>query len=312
MKYKILLTLLLAFSLSIAKTNAQEIERSYTLVNPSITHDLKPGEKTQGTTELINESNTPLTFKITIQDYIVNDTKGTPVMLSPNTFSQKYSAASWISAFPTSFTINPKQTQIVTYKINVPANARPGGHYGAIIYSPQITQTKSSTGGTINTQMGSLFYLNIFGDIKQQAQIIKFAADKFYEYGPITILSQIKNLGDLHINPKGSIRVTGLFSNQEQSLPSYNIFPESQRDFENTFGQTFMLGRYKAQLSATYGKDNNLPLSATFYFWVFPWRIALVTGLSLIALILLILYIKKRRKEALSQSKEVKIDSQEL
>ena len=47
-----------------------------------------------------------------------------------------------------------------------------------------------------------------------------------------------------------------------------------------------MIGPYKAVLMASYGVNNNLPLTATVYFWVFPWRIALVITLAIIAIIL--------------------------
>jgi len=288
----------------------QEIERSYTLVNPSIFHDLTPGEKTEGVSKIINQSNVPLTFQITIQDYIVYDTKGTPVMLSPNSLSQKYSAASWISASPNVFTLGPGQKQTVNYKIEVPAEARPGGHYAAIIYSPVSATSEIATGGRINTQIGSLFYLSIKGNIKEEAQLLKFEASRFYEYGPVTILTRIKNLGDLHIAPKGSIKVTGLFFEQKQDLPNHNIFPETARDFENNFGSMFMLGQYKAQLIASYGQNNNLPLTATFYFWVFPWRLAVVIFLMIIATVLGIILLEEKKKDAHKTPEEPKTETQ--
>ena len=57
-----------------------------------------------------------------------------------------------------------------------------------------------------------------------------------------------------------------------------------------------MIGRYKAVLLATYGLNNNLPLTATLYFWVFPWRLVLIIVLVIIALILLTMYLRKRKK----------------
>jgi membrane protein implicated in regulation of membrane protease activity len=57
-----------------------------------------------------------------------------------------------------------------------------------------------------------------------------------------------------------------------------------------------MIGRYKAVLMGSYGVNNNLPLVASAYFWVFPWRMAIVVVLTVIALILVTLYLRKRTK----------------
>jgi membrane protein implicated in regulation of membrane protease activity len=58
-----------------------------------------------------------------------------------------------------------------------------------------------------------------------------------------------------------------------------------------------MIGRYRAVLMGSYGVNNNLPLVASSYFWVFPWRITLVIVFAIIALILATLYLRKRIKE---------------
>jgi hypothetical protein len=104
-------------------------------------------------------------------------------------------------------------------------------------------------------------------------------------------------MGDLHITPKGTLTVSGLFFNKSEDFPTHNIFPETSRDFENTIGKTLMIGRYKAVLLASYGVNNNLPLTSTLYFFVFPWRIALIIVLLVIAVILGRKYYQKRKKE---------------
>ena len=72
----------------------------------------------------------------------------------------------------------------------------------------------------------------------------------------------------------------------------------------------FMLGRYKASLVASYGQNNNLPLTATFYFWVFPWRLAIVITLIIIAVILGVMYWRRRKKQGHKGSEEPKTEVQ--
>jgi hypothetical protein len=285
---------------------AQELKRTITVVYPALVHTLNPGDRAEGITRIINQSEVPLTFKVSIQDYVVLDTIGTPTFLPPKALSNKYSAAAWISIVPEAFTLQPGDKQTINYYIQVPQDARPGGHYAAIVYTPVIDKGVAGSGSTVNSQIGSLFYVTINGPIKEQVLISKFLANPFQEYGPVDVLTQLKNLGDLHLAPKGTVTVTGLFFNQTQSLPTHNIFPEAARDFSNTFGQTLMVGRYKATLMASYGISNNLPLVATVYFWVFPWRITLVIIFAAIALILSALYLKKRRKDGSTKPTEAK------
>jgi hypothetical protein len=287
--------------LNTAPALAQELSRTVTLVYPALEHKIDPGGRAEGITKIINDSSVPLTFNLNVQDFVVTDTIGTPNILPPNTLSRKYSAAAWIGVTPNVFTLQPGQKQNLNYFIQVPKDARPGGHYAAIVYAPETKTGATGTGSTVNSQLGSIFYITINGPVKEQALITKFFANPFQEYGPVKILTQLKNLGDLHVAPKGTVTVTGLLFNSTQDLAGHNIFPEAARDFQNTFGQTLMVGRYKAVLLASYGVNNNLPLTATVYFWVFPWRIAVVITLAIIALILAALYLRKRRKDGPSK-----------
>lgn len=285
---------------------AQEIQRTYTLINPSISHTLAAGEKAEGTTKIINQANTPLIFKVGVQDYIVSDTKGIPQLLPPNTLNNKYSAASWIGVTPSIFTLQPGASQTVNYYIQTPPSSPAGGHYAAIVYEPVTDTSPNQTGGTVNTQIGSLFYITIKGPIKESASVTKFFTDALHEYGPIKILTQIKNMSDLHIMPKGKITVSGLFFNESQSLDERNIFPETSRDYENTFGSLFMVGPYKANLAASYGINSNLPLVATLTFWVFPWKLAIIIILLIVAIALGATYYKKRKETQHKSSDKVK------
>jgi hypothetical protein len=298
--------LLVLMGVGIAK--AQEATRTVTIAYPTLVHKLNPGDSTEGITKVINQSTSILTFKLSIQDFIVTDTVGTPNILPPSTLGNKYSAAAWIGATPETFTLKPGESQKVNYYVQVPKDAKPGGHYAALVYTPVVSEGVKGSGSTVNSQLGSLFYITINGPINEQVSVTKFFANPFQEYGPVNILTQLKNLGDLHTAPKGTITVSGLFFNQTQNLPTHNIFPEAARDFSNTFGKSLMVGQYKATLMGSYGASNNLPLVATVYFWVFPWRVMLVIVLAAVALILGGLYIRKRKKDGSNKPTEAETE----
>lgn len=275
---------------------AQEVQRTFTLINPTISHLISPGENAEGTTKIINESNSTLTFTVAVQDFIVTDDLGTPNLLPPNTLSNKYSAASWIGVTPSTFTVAPGHSQVINYYVQIPPSAKPGGHYAALVFEPSTSNKTDTTGGSVHTQIGSLFYLTVKGPVKESASVSKFFTDTLQEYGPVKILTQIKNNSDVHITPKGNITVSGLFLNQTKELQSYNVFPEADRIFENTFGNGFMFGPYKASLTASYGQNGNLPLVASLTFWVIPWRLIIIIILIIVVVVLGIKYWRKRNQ----------------
>ncbi|MCL4354395.1 hypothetical protein M1349_02880 [Patescibacteria group bacterium] len=285
----------LALSLKIA--SAQYL-KSLTITPPAVEKAVSPGDRVEGELKIINDGDMPLSFNVEVQDYIVVDSNGTPNLLPLNTLNSKYSAAAWLGVNPTIVTVEPHKRQVFNYYLQVPDDAKPGGHYAAVVYKPVEEKTKG-TGTSVNGVMANLFYITVKGDVKEEASITKFLANLFNEYGPVSIKAQIKNSGDLHIKPKGSVTVTDLLGRKSQvALSERNIFPGGGlRDYEETVGSKWMFGPYTAKLAATYGQKNNLPLNATVTFWVLPWKIGLLIVLIIVLVVLGKMYLDKAKTQ---------------
>lgn len=278
---------------------AQENPRVITIVPPTLERNVNPGDKAEGTLKVVNDSATPITFKAVVRDFIVEDTIGTPKILATDELSQKYSASSWLAIFPDSFTVPAGTSQTLNYYLQVPLDARPGGRYAAVVYEPQELIGVDGTGAGVETHLGSLFILRVNGDVLENATVARFQVPGFSEYGPVELITEIENLSDTHIKPKGVITIKNMFGQvmETQALPEHNIFPEAIREFKNNVGKKYMAGRYTAELQATYGTESNLTLYAVTNFIVFPWKIAGIIALAGIFVILLLLYIRKRKNE---------------
>ncbi len=294
----LLVVLVLIGSILVQRGNAQEAIRTFTIVPPTVAHTLDAGRNAEGTMKVINDSSTTLSFTATINDFVVNDNNGTPSLLAPNILSKKFGASSWIAVYPQNFTIPPHEKQLLNYYVQVPPNARPGGHYAAVVFTPSNSIGVNGTGASVETKAGSLFYISVNGLVNEYSIVSKFFANRFQEYGPVKIETSIKNRGDLHIKPIGTITITDLLGIkiETQNLAERNIFPDTTRDYNNQFGQKIMIGRFKASLLASYGVKDNLPLMSTVYFWVFPWKLAVIITLAIIAMILGLMYLKKRKR----------------
>lgn len=283
---------LLFFNLS--EVNAQQ-SRTLTVVSPTVELSLAPGETAEGTVSLINESKDNLPISISIYDFIVQSSRGEPSLLPVNTLAKRFSAASWIGVTPASTTLKAGQRQNISYYIQVPSDARPGGHYAALIFKSQDAADFQGSGASLITQMGSLFYLTVKGPVKEQIKITRFFTNNFWEYGPVNIQTEIENLGDSHAKPVATITIFDWLGRriEMQSIQEANVFPTASREYQNPLGQRIMIGRFKAILSLIYGKSNNQMLTASLYFWVFPWKIILAVILVLAAILIGILRWRK-------------------
>ena len=297
--------------LSVPSAHAQSV-RTMTVVPPTVQLELEPGETAEGTMKLINDSDQLLNMSVLMQDFIVDNKQSVPNILPPDALSNKYSASAWIGIDQMLFTIQPAQTQNLRYYVQVPANARPGGHYAASIFSPRTDATGAGTGAVVNSQIGTLFYITVKGPVVQNAKVEKFTAPGFSEYGPVKITTEIKNNSDIHIQPNGIIEIKNMLGQTKEKLPvtGKNIFPEAVREMISEAGKgKFMIGRYTATLNAFYGSNHDLPLVATVAFWVFPWKIFVVIILALIAVVLGYLAMKKRNTDMPDEPEEMHHDT---
>ncbi len=277
-------------------TLAQE-SRSFTVIPPSISHRLNPGETTEGVLRVINDSAEPLTFSLSIQDYIVEDNNGTPTFVTDGKLSNKYSAASWIGVSPNRFTLAPKQREDLAYLIKIPKDARPGGHYAAVTYTPDAKGTTTGSGTAVSTVVGTLMYIDVNGEIVEKASVKEFSSPGFSEYAPISLHTIIRNEGDLHIAPYGTIVVKNMWGKviSTQAILSKNIFPQAVREFENIVDRKWMFGSYTAEFTAKYGRQNALSLTASSTFWVIPWKMIVIIILAVAVGILGVLMINKKK-----------------
>lgn len=276
----------------------EQQQRGIIISPPSVERTEDPGTTGEGTLKITNTSATPITYNAFIRDFVVDNPDGIPHILTKNTLSTKYSASAWIGVSPNSFTLAPGKTQELTYYLQVPQDARPGGHYAAVMYEPQEALGADGTGAGVETHVGTLFYIHVKGNIVENATVKSFNAGNFQEYGPVTINTQIANSSDTDIKPEGSITVKNILGHvaYSQPLEAHNIYPEAVRNFKNTIGHKFMFGPYTAELHATYGAANNRTLFASLSFFILPWKIVGIVLLAIIVIILLFIFLRRKKK----------------
>jgi len=250
-----------------------------------------PGETKSFAVVFVNNEDVPVVGTVAKKDFLILNSDGIPTLVENPSSSSRYSAVQWVTLPYESATIAAKDQLVVYAKVIVPPDALPGGHYVAVYFQNSNEPPTSSSRGpntAISNKYAALVLFHVPGEFKEQADVKKFTAKSFSEYGPITLDTQIFNSGYLHIKPMGRIQIYNLLGKKVEdiALKEKNIFPEAAVNYQNLIGQKWMVGRYRAELNATFA-DKKLPLSAVVEFWVFPWRVTLAVVLALIIIILI-------------------------
>ena len=297
--FRVSILILLVFSISSLGFVKVVRALTMTVIPPQLEIEVNPGETVVKTLKVRNDGTETQILNAYTQDFIVNNNQGDPLFIEKEDIEDnRWTASSWLQVSPTQIKIEPGELKGIQVIVVAPTDALPGGHYAAVLYSPDKSPGLDQTGSAINPQAGTLLYITIPGDIKQDAKVTKFSLPSFLEYGPVNILTTIANLSDIHIKPLGNISIKNWFGKKIASLPlkDTNIFPYTSRDFENVLNKKWLFGRYQAQLNAGYGTTGQA-LIATAYLWVIPWKLLLAVLIVIVLIITITKLLKDKKKK---------------
>ena len=254
-----------------------------------------PGETKQISIRLRNLSATTQTISTTTKDFVIADDGKTPIAITEQEAAPlRWSLANWITIAPTTTTLQPNQTAQFNVVIQVPEDALPGGHYAMILHQPTTpTATQENNeevgGGTesaVSPKVGTLVYVIIAGDVKEEAFVRNFQAPSWVELGPVEMTYEIENLSDIHITPQTKIEIKNFFGRTVETIAveSLNVFPYASRRFEATFDRIWGIGPYRALVTAAYGTEGKIA-TASLTFWMIPYKILLAVVVIVFSLI---------------------------
>lgn len=271
-----------------------------------------PGKSAKVTMKVTNLSESPLTVRPIENDFIAGDEKGTPALiLDENEFAPTHSLKRFMAPLKTT-TIAANATQDVTLVINVPANAKAGGYYGAVRFAPLAGDGSSSV--NLNASAASLVLLTVPGDLVEQLELTNFDVKQedqtvtgFLSHpNNLSLSVRFENKGNVQSAPTGQVYVkqgdkviyTSDFNQQD---PKGMVLPDSARRWDVPLKELGEFGQYTIGATFAYGtKNKSIEVSKTI--WIIPtWFIIAVvaTVVLLLALIIgLVLFIRRRRSHA--------------
>ena len=322
MKRTLSLVIVLLFSWFILPvvTYAQTNEGSFNLVTSPLPINLKakPGTSVSADIRVKNGNAATEKLKVTLMKFNAYGEEGKPGLTDREAGDDYFD---WVSFSPSVFDAPPNEWITVKMTINLPKTAAFGYYYAAIFSRANEAPKPQAKQSILIGSTAVLVLLDAdVPNAKRAASIVSFSADKkSYEFLPAAFTVKIKNDGNVHLVPNGTIfisrggkTVAALSINDAAG----NVLPGSNRIFTASWKDGFpsyvtkeadgkvvtdkngnavqslkwdmsklnnlRFGKYTARLLAVYDDGTkDVPLEATVSFWVIPWRI--IGGFLIIA-----------------------------
>jgi hypothetical protein len=283
---------------------------AYALMVSPVAFDFEgtPGGSARGVIRLTNDSERSDTFSLEARNFIPYGEEGAQTYLEEEEVT---GLASWVRFDQPSVFLQAGQTAEFPFVVAVPPDAEPGGHYAAIFFS-RVPDKAQGTGVGVGGAVGVLLLMNVSGEIHEEARIESFTVREgaVHDRLPIYFDLRIRNLGSVHFRPRGELMIRNVFGNvvnrSDVNPKNSAVLPNSVRRVESVWARTlqeqeggffvqakeewrnFAIGPYTAAVEMRYGSQAWQLSSAQMTFWVFPWRLLLLTGVAVLLIVVLL------------------------
>ncbi len=236
--------------------------------------EVVPGQAKYYEISVTNTTNAPVSFEVSINDFVTDGRSGQPLFLPPSEKSDpKYSLSQWINITQQpQFTIGPQEQTKINFSITPPVDAELGTHYGGLLFG-RPKEPLNEQGTVVQNKAGTIILAKL-GKAQEQGIISRFFSQQnWYQTGPYDMVLGFHNYGNVHSKPKGSIVVRNIYGQQvadvQVNRDALIVLPETERDFEVSWNPSWAFGRYTAEAIMFYGNPK-LEVRAQTVFWVLP------------------------------------------
>lgn len=273
---------------------------SFQISPPTANYAADPGVQQKGTIKVTNLTATPLSVRVTKQNFVAKGEEGEIELVDEA--NPLYSLAPWFNFDSPQLDVPALGTKELHYTVDIPVGAEPGGRYGSIVFNtipPKLPNGQS--GATVQQQIAGIVFQRINGAANEKLEVASFSPDiSFSEFGPVTLRTRVKNTGTVHEKATGEITIKNMLGLKVSTiaLDEHFVIPGAIRRLTNVWPSAkqhpFLFGKYTAELNATYGGGQKI--SATTSFTVLPWR--LIIGILIGLLLVFIIFWRGRKRLA--------------
>ncbi len=231
-------------------------------VSPSLKElTLQPGESTSITVVVENTDDYNLRISLSLAEFKDGREPGVPELYRSNTSP----ISSWVIPGTREFILDPHEKREVSVRFRIPSDTKAGGYYiGLFVEGAPLNTAQDQNSSVLSKQaVVPLFFLTVKGDVKRIARISHFKAEGTpLLFFPAHFSFDMANIGNVHLQPRGQIRVNNLFSSRIHLIPlnpeRVRILPNSSRNIVSQWRgdnavwwspiNPFRFGVYEAEL----------------------------------------------------------------
>lgn len=280
----------------------------------------KPGESVSTELRIKNGGTRTENLRVSLMKFAASNESGQPQLLEREESDDYFD---WVTFSSDTLSVEPNVWATINMEINLPDSAA-FGYYYAVVFSRAQPATTAEQSTAVHGGTAVLVLLEArVPHAKREISIESFLNSKrVYEFLPATFEIRLRNNGNVHVAPAGSIFINR--GSKELAVVSINpsrgnILPGSVRNFSVEWNDGFpayepkiedgniisneqgepvkqlvwktenfskiRFGKYSATALVVYDDGNrDIPVETTITFWVIPWRIIGV-GLIITAIV---------------------------
>lgn len=196
------------------------------------------------------------------------------------------------------------------YTINVPEDARGGGHYFAVIVG--IVPDGNANGGVVITDsisIASVVYAEVAGDISIKGSIKDNNISNFLLNPPVTASFVVKNEGNTHSEAIYYMQAFSLFSGEEiytteESPSTQHVLPGTTRYLTQQWDEAPTVGIFRVRQTVYYDSTDNEPSVTEKIVIICPIWLVFIILFVIFALIFYFVTKAKARKKVVKKKAE--------
>lgn len=246
----------------ISQINAQSVSNGFSISPPSFDLNANKGDVVTNTIKIENPTEQLIHIRVRSENFVAYGDGG---QINLTEEDSTYSINKWLTFPIDDFNVLPGETYLFDYTLNIPEDAEPGSHYGAIVFSSVPSSDPNAS--TVVQEIGSIILIRIPGEVVEEATLITFSSEKnFYSEPKIKLNALIENVGSVHFKPYGFITIKDILGNKIETIEVQprNILPGSRRLFDQEFDFN-NIGIYRAELQLFYkGGGKTITAETTF------------------------------------------------
>ena len=205
------------------------------------------------------------------------------------------------------FTIKPKESLVIDYRITTPSSIPAGGQY-AVIFAHTLTSTVAENGIKTEASPGMIIYgRSTEGETKIDSEISSMSIEQNVRDGEEVRnhffgSAKVKNTGNVDFTAIGTLRVENIFTGLVYETPSnagrVSVIPETELSVTDEWEETPSIGIFKVTWTVKAG-DKTETIDKTIF--LVPVYLILILILVLTFMVIWIIMIVRKRKERRSR-----------